>query len=55
MRYHFGATTSETGLWVVGLPLCLIAIVWVWMIPIELVEDLEYERAFKRVIQGDGR
>ena len=52
IRYNREATDPGEGLWAVGLPLLMIAFVWVLMIPAELVEDREYERALRKVIQG---
>lgn len=34
-------------------PIAMIAGAWMLMIPAELVEDREYERAFRKVISGD--
>ena len=54
VRDNRGTTDSGAWLWAVAFPLLMIAFVWIQMIPAELVEDREYERAFQKVIQGVG-
>lgn len=51
-RHGLRTPADAGGWWAIGFPLTMIAFVWILMIPAELVEDREYERDFRKVIQG---